>query len=53
MKKKLRKRPPDEIKLIEEKKFDDMQNGGMTPEQRKAWNRKPYDLGGKDEMRTQ
>ena len=47
MKKRLRKRPPDEIKLIERKKFDDMQNGGMTPEQRKAWDRKPYGLGEK------
>ena len=47
MKKRLRKRPPDEIKLIERKKFDDMQNGGMTLEQRKAWDRKPYDTGEK------
>lgn len=48
MQKKIRKRPPDEIKIIENTKFEDMQNHGMTPQQRKAWNRKPYDYGGKD-----
>ena len=49
MKKRIRKRPPDEIKMIENKKFDDMQNGGMTPEQRKAWDRKPYQVGDKND----
>lgn len=42
MKKRLRRRPPDEVKIIVEKKLDDMQFKGMTPEQRKAWERKPY-----------
>lgn len=41
---KLRHRPPDEIRVVIDKKLDDMQNGGMTPEQRKAWDRKPYQL---------
>ena len=45
--KKIRKRPPDEVKVIVNKKLDDMQNHGMTPEQRKAWDRKPYGLGEK------
>ena len=44
---KLRHRPPDEIRVVIDKKRDDMQNGGMTPEQRKAWDRKPYGLGSK------
>ena len=44
---KLRHRPPDEIRVVIDKKRDDMQNGGMTPEQRKAWDRKPYGLGEK------
>ena len=45
--KKPRHRPPDEVKVVINKKFDDMQSGGMTPEQRKAWDRKPYGLGKK------
>lgn len=44
---KLRFRPPDEIKTIVNKKLDDMQNNGMTKEQRKAWERKPYQTGEK------
>ena len=47
MKKRLRRRPPDEIKVVINKKLDDMQSHGMTPEQRKAWDRKPYELGEK------
>lgn len=46
MVKKLRKRPPDEVKVIIDKKLDDMQYHGMTPEQRKVWERKPYSYGG-------
>ena len=44
---KFRKRPPDEMRVVINKKLEDMQNGGMTPEQRKAWDRKPYQLRGK------
>ena len=46
MVKKLRKRPPDEIRVVINKKLDDMQYHGMTPKQRKAWERKPYTYGG-------
>ena len=38
----MRKRPSDEVKVIVNNKLDDMQNHGMTEEQRKAWERKPY-----------
>ena len=47
MKKRIRRRPPDEIRVITNKKLDDMQYNGMTPEQRKAWERKPYGLNDK------
>ena len=50
MKKRLRRRPPDEIKVVVGKKLDDMQHGKMKPEQRKAWERKPYDLGDKKDV---
>lgn len=41
MKKRIRKRPPDEIKVIEEKKFIDMEHE-MTEKQRMNFRRKPY-----------
>ena len=47
VKKRLRHRPPDEVKVIVNKKLDEMQHYGMSREQRKAWDRKPYDYGGK------
>ena len=52
MKKKIRRRPPDEIKVIEEKKYLDMEHE-MTEKQRKWFRRKPYGMGEIDEVRTQ
>lgn len=37
----------DEKRLMTIKKHDYMQKLEMTPEQRKAWDRKPYGLGDK------
>lgn len=51
MKKKIRRRPPDEIKIIEEKKFDDMEHEN-TEKQKAYFKRKPYDLGVKNDMHT-
>ena len=51
MKKRIRKRPLDEVKIIERKKYDDMEHE-MTEKQRKWFHRKPYDRGDKNEMRT-
>lgn len=47
MKKRIRRRTPDEVRTIINKKYDDMQHNSMTPEQRKAWERKLYGLNGK------
>lgn len=48
MKKRIRRRPPDEIKVIENKKFDDMEH--ETTEKLKSWfKRKPYQMRDKDE----
>ena len=48
---KQRKRPPDEVKVIVNKKFDQMQKS-MTEQQKKDWNRKPYQVGhGKEEVK--
>lgn len=44
MKKRIRKRPPDEIKVIVEKKLDDMERH-TTDKQREYFYRKPYGLG--------
>jgi hypothetical protein len=43
MKKRIRRRPPDEIKVIVNKKRDDMQNEKKSDVIRKAWERKPYE----------
>lgn len=51
MKKRIRRRPPDEMKVIIDKKRDDMEHE-MTERQMKWFRRKPYDLGGKNEMRS-
>ena len=40
----MRKRPPDEVKVIVNNKLNEMQNQGMTKDQRKAWDRKPYQV---------
>lgn len=44
MKKRIRKRPPDEIKVIVDKKLDDMERH-TTDKQREYFYRKPYGLG--------
>ncbi len=47
MKKRLRKRPPDEVRVIVNKKLDEMERL-KTPEIKKSMEyfyRKPYDLG--------
>ena len=46
-----RHRTADEMKIAHDKTFDHIQKQGMTPEQRKAWDRKPYQLKGKNEQR--
>ena len=43
MKKRLRRRPPDEIKVVIDKKRDDMENEKKSDELRKIWLRKPYE----------
>lgn len=40
-----RRRPPDEIKVIANKKLDEMERHTMTKEERKTWERKPYCYG--------
>ena len=36
------------VRIAKDRKLDYFQNLGMTNEQRKAWDRKPYGLGDKD-----
>lgn len=50
MKKRIRRRPPDEIKMIVTKKLDEMEHTKTSDSQRKIWERKPYDFRGKDEV---
>lgn len=41
-----RHRSATETRIAHDKTFDHIQKNGMTPEQRKNWERKPYGLGG-------
>ena len=51
----IRRKTSEEKKIALNKAFDHIEKDGMTPEQRKAWERKPYGLGGKknDNMQSQ
>ena len=42
----IRRRTSQETKIAHNKTFDHIEKDGMTPEQRKNWERKPYGLGG-------
>lgn len=56
MKKKLRRRPPDEIKVIVDKKLDEMEylKNKSTDKHREYFYRKPYGLGDvRDDMQSQ
>ena len=44
MKKKIRRRPPDEIKVIVNKKLDDMEKEKKPDDARKCFERKPYEV---------
>lgn len=47
MKKRMRKRPPDEIKVVEKKRLDEMERlkTKRTDKYREYFYRKPYDMG--------
>ena len=49
MKKRIRKRPPDEIKVIVNKKLDDMQRKQYSEKEMEYFHRKPYGLGWVDD----
>ena len=51
MKKHEKHRTASEKKVAADRKLDYLQNLKMSEEQRKAWNRKPYGLGDKNERR--
>lgn len=48
MKKRIRRRPLDEIKAIVNKKMDDMQNTKKSELLKKIWETKPYAARGKE-----
>ena len=48
MKKRIRKRPPDEIKVVEKKRLDEMEHE-VTEKQKSWFKRKPYQMRDKNE----
>lgn len=55
MKKKIRKRPPDEIKIVVNRKLDEMERlkTAATDKHREYFYRKPYGLGDiRDDLHT-
>lgn len=36
------------VRIAKDRKHDYLQNLGLTAEQRKAWDRKPYEIGNRD-----